>query len=92
MKRENIGQSLITRKIAILGEISSMDEGYFRYLMLDGDFLILRPCRRKLARRAMPFGRGEHGSLKDIKSKYNSHKLISVAWLKSVILKVLCAW
>ena len=36
---EDIAQSLISRKIAILDEISSMDVDCFRYLVLASEFL-----------------------------------------------------
>ena len=58
MKRGDITQSLLTRKVAILEEISSMDVDYFRYLVLAGDFLIFRLCGDQLGAQCLL---GEHG-------------------------------
>ena len=42
IKREDIIQSLMTRKIVIFQEMSSMNVDYFRYLVLAGNFLNFR--------------------------------------------------
>ena len=48
IKREDIIQSLMTRKIVIFQKISSMNVDYFRYLVLAGNFLNFRLCEIQL--------------------------------------------
>ena len=48
IKREDIIRSLITRKIVIFQEMSSMNVDYFRYLVLAGNFLNFRPYEIQL--------------------------------------------
>ena len=61
MKREDIMQSLMTRKIVISQEMSSMNVDYFRYLVLGGNFLNFRLSEIQLGAH---FLLGEHGPLK----------------------------
>ena len=49
IKREDIIQSLMTRKIVIFQEMSLMNVDYLiRYLVLAGNFLNFRPCEIQL--------------------------------------------
>ena len=61
MKREDIIQSLMTRKIVIFQEMSSMNVDYFRYLELAGNFLNFRLCEIQLGTQCLL---GEHGPLR----------------------------
>ena len=61
IKREDIIQSLMTRKIVIFQEISSMNVDYFRYLVLASNFLNFRLCEIQLGAQCLL---GEHGPLK----------------------------
>ena len=60
MKREDIIQSLMARKIVIFQETSSMNVDYFRYLVLAGNFLNFRLCEIQLGAQCLL---GEHGPL-----------------------------
>ena len=60
IKREDIMQSLMTRKIVIFQEMSSMNADYFRYLVLAGNFLNFRLREIQLGAQCLL---GEHGSL-----------------------------
>ena len=60
MKREDIIQSLVTRKIVIFLEMSSMNVDYFRYLALASNFLNFRLCEIQLGAQCLL---GEHGPL-----------------------------
>ena len=64
MKRENIIQSLMTRKIVIFQETSSMNVDYFRYLVLPVNFLNFRLCEIQLGAQCLL---GEHGPLSEPK-------------------------
>ena len=46
IKREDIIQSLMTRKIVIFQEMSSMNVDYFRYLVLARNFLNFSDCAK----------------------------------------------
>ena len=61
MKRKDIIQSLMTRKIVIFQEMSSMNVDYFRYLELAGNFLNFRLCEIQLGAQCLL---AEHGPLK----------------------------
>ena len=58
MKREDIIQSLMTRKIVIFQEMSSMIVDYFRYLELAGNFFNFRLCEIELSAQCLL---SEHG-------------------------------
>ena len=58
MKREDIIQSLTTRKIVIFQEMSSMNVDYFRYLVLAGNFLNSRLCEIQLGAQSLFCERG----------------------------------
>ena len=58
MKREDIIQSSMTRKIVIFQEMSSMNVDYFRYLELAGNFMNFRLCEIQLGAQCLL---GEHG-------------------------------
>ena len=60
MKREDIIQSLMARKIVIFQETSSMNVDYFCYLVLAGNFLNFRLCEIQLGAQCLL---GEHGPL-----------------------------
>ena len=60
IKREDVIQSLMTRKIVIFQEMSSMNVDYFRYLVLAGNFLNFRLCEIQLGAQCLL---GEHGPL-----------------------------
>ena len=60
IKREDIIQSLMARKIVIFQEISSMNVDYFRYLVLASNFLNFRLCEIQLGAQCLL---GEHGPL-----------------------------
>ena len=62
MKREDIIQSLMARKIVIFQETSSMNVDYFRYLVLAGNFLNFRLCEIQLGAQCLL---GEHGPLNE---------------------------
>ena len=55
IKRDDIIQSLMTRKIVIFQEISSMNVDYFCYLVLASNFCEFSTVRNS-AQRAMPLG------------------------------------
>ena len=61
MKREDIIQCLMTRKMVIFQEMSSMNVDYFRYLELPGNFLNFRLCEIQLSAQCLL---GEHGPLR----------------------------
>ena len=48
MKREDIIQSLMTRKIVIFQKMSLMNVDYFRYLVISGNFLNFQLCEIQL--------------------------------------------
>ena len=60
MKREDIIQSLMMRKIVIFQEMSSMNVDYFRYLVLAGNCLNFRLCEIQLGTQCLL---GENGPL-----------------------------
>ena len=60
IKREDIIQSLMTRKVVIFQEMSLMNVDYFRYLVLAGNFLNFRLCEIQLGAQCLL---GEHGPL-----------------------------
>ena len=60
IKREDIIQSLMTQKIVIFQEMSSMNVDYFRYLVLGGNFLNFRLCEIQLSMQCLL---GENGPL-----------------------------
>ena len=62
IKREDIIQSLMTRKIVLFQEMSSMNVDYFRYLVLAGNFLNFRLCEIQLGTQCLL---GENGPLKN---------------------------
>ena len=60
IKREDIIRRLMTRKIVIFQEMSSMNVDYFRYLVLSGNFLNFGLCEIQLGAQCLL---GEHGPL-----------------------------
>ena len=60
IKREDIIQSLMTRKIVIFQEMSSMNVDYFCYLVLAGNFLNFRLCQIQFGTQCLL---GENGPL-----------------------------
>ena len=60
IKREDIIQSLMTRKVVIFQEMSSMNADCFRYLVLAGNFLNFRLCEIQLGAQCLL---GEHWPL-----------------------------
>ena len=67
MKRANIIQSLMTRKIVIFQETSSINVDYFRYLMFPVNFLNFRLCEIQLGAQCLL---GEQGPLKPVGGKF----------------------
>ena len=60
MKREDVIQSLMTRKLVILQEMRSINVVYFRYLVLAGNFLNVRLCENQFGAQCLL---GKHGPL-----------------------------